>query len=66
MHLGENPIPVAIGGVHVPWPGLPEGACFASAVIYLEAWASVRSGKVIELVDFSMSEFLGNNKMEDS
>ena len=66
MQLGDNPIPAAIGGVHTPWPGLPEGACFASTLIYLESWAAARSGQLIELVDFSMSEFFGKEKKQDS
>jgi RNA polymerase sigma factor (sigma-70 family) len=57
MQLGDNPIPAAIGGVHTRWPGLPEGASFASILIYLESWAAAQSGQVIELVDFSPSDF---------
>jgi hypothetical protein len=57
MQLGDNPIPAAIGGVHTPWPGLPEGASFASTLIYLESWAAAHSGQVIELMDFSPSDF---------
>jgi RNA polymerase sigma factor (sigma-70 family) len=57
MQLGDNPIPAAIGGVHNCWPGLPEGASFASILIYLESWAAAQSGQVIELMDFSPSDF---------
>jgi hypothetical protein len=64
MQLGDNPIPAAIGGIHTPWPGLPEGACFASILIYLEPWASARSGQVVELLDFSMVDFFGNCKKQ--
>jgi hypothetical protein len=66
MQLGDNPIPAAIGGVHTPWPGLPEGASFASILIYLEPWASARSGQVVELEDFTISDFFNNKTEEDS
>lgn len=66
MQLGDNPIPAAIGGIHIPWPGLPEGACFASVLIYLEPWAAARSGQIIELADFSLSDFFDNKKPQDS
>jgi hypothetical protein len=66
MQLGDNLIPAAIGGVHTPWPGLPEGASFVSVLIYLEPWAAARSGQVIQLRDFSMSDFFDNGKKQDS
>ncbi len=50
MQLGDNPIPAAIGGVHNHWSILPEGVEVASAIIYLEPWASARTGQVVELV----------------
>lgn len=62
MQLGDNPIPAAIGGVHTSRPGLAEGGHFASVVIYLEPWAAARSGQLIELDDFTMSDFFGDNK----
>lgn len=65
MQLGDNPIPAAIGGVHMPWPGLPKGGHFASVVIYLEPWATARSGQVIELEDFSMADFFGDRKSQN-
>jgi RNA polymerase sigma factor (sigma-70 family) len=49
MQLGDNPIPAAIGGVLDTWQGLPQGLHVASVTIYLEPWASARSGEVIEL-----------------
>jgi RNA polymerase sigma factor (sigma-70 family) len=52
MELGENPIPAAIGGVHNPWPGLPERVGVASVLIYLEPWAAAQTGQVVELTDF--------------
>ena len=66
MQLGDNLIPAAIGGVHTLWPGLPEGASLASVLIYLEPWAAARSGQVIQLKDFSMSDFFDNGKKQDS
>ena len=64
MQLGDNPIPAAIGGVHTPWPELPEGASFASVLIYLEPWAAARSGQEIELEEFSLADFFGNKDRE--
>jgi hypothetical protein len=49
MQLGDSPIPAAIGGVLHHLPVLPEGIDVASVTIYLEPWASVRSGETIEL-----------------
>ena len=66
MQLGDNPIPAAIGGVHIPWPGLPEGARFASILIYLEPWAASRSGQTIELEDFSISDLFNSRRQQDS
>jgi hypothetical protein len=50
MHLGNNPIPAAIGGVHNRWSILPEGVQVASVMIPLEPWASIRSGQTVDLV----------------
>jgi RNA polymerase sigma factor (sigma-70 family) len=50
MQLGDNPVPAAIGGVLQPPPGRPQGLHVASAAIYLEPWASARSGQAVELV----------------
>ena len=66
MQIGNNAIPAAIGGVHTPWPGLPKGACFASVLIYLEPWATARSGQVIEFEDFSPSDFFNHMRKQDS
>ena len=49
MQFGDNPIPAAIGGVLDSWRGLPPGLHVASVAIYLEPWASLRSGQVVEL-----------------
>jgi RNA polymerase sigma factor (sigma-70 family) len=51
MQLGDNPIPAAVGGVLNPWSILPEGVYVASVGIYLEPWASIRSGQAIELTE---------------
>lgn len=48
MQLGDSPIPAAIGGVLNPWSILPEDAHLGSITIYLEPWASIRSGQTIE------------------
>jgi len=58
MQLGDNPVPAAIGGVQSHWPGLPDGIAVASVLIYLEPWAEARSGKVVELADFSLFDFM--------
>ncbi len=51
MQLGDYPIPAAIGGVLNRWSILPEGVWVASVGIYLEPWASARSGRIIELTE---------------
>ncbi len=51
MQLGDNPIPAAIGGVLSHLPGLPDNVTVASVDVYLEPWATARSGQVIELAD---------------
>jgi len=58
MQLGDNPVPAAIGGVQNSWPGLPDGINIASIHIYLEPWAAAQSGRDVELVEFSLSDFL--------
>jgi hypothetical protein len=58
MQLGDNPVPAAIGGVQNPWPGLPDGISIACVHIYLEPWAAAKSGEVVALADFSLSDFL--------
>jgi RNA polymerase sigma-70 factor (ECF subfamily) len=45
MQFENVPVPAATGGVHFPWPGLPEGVSVASVQLYLEAWASAKSGQ---------------------
>ncbi|MHC4439777.1 MAG: RNA polymerase sigma factor [Planctomycetota bacterium] len=58
MQLGDNPVPAAIGGINNNWPGLPEGITLASVLIYLEPWATARSGEVVGLADFSLLDFM--------
>jgi RNA polymerase sigma factor (sigma-70 family) len=58
MQLGDNSVPAAIGGVQSHWPGMPDGIDVACVLIYLEPWAAVTSGEVVEPVEFSLSDFL--------
>jgi hypothetical protein len=62
MQLGDDPVPAAIGGVHNNWPGLPDGIGVASVHIYLEPWAAARSGRAVELAEFSLFDFLKKEK----
>jgi RNA polymerase sigma factor (sigma-70 family) len=52
MKLGDNPIPAAIGGVLASSLGLPDSIKVVSVTIYLEPWASARSGSEIQLATF--------------
>jgi len=60
MQLADNPIPAAIGGVHNPHPllGLSDGTGVVSVLIYLEPWATAKSGEAVELADFSLLDFM--------
>jgi len=51
MQLGGLRIPAATGGILNPWPGVPEDVEVASVLIYLEAWATARSGQEIALAE---------------
>ena len=62
MQLGDNPVPAAIGGVQNSWPGLPDGINIASVLIYLEPWATAKSGRAVELANFSPFDFLKKEK----
>ncbi len=53
MELGDSPIPAAIGGVCGASSRLPEGVHAAAVTIYLEPWASARSGAFIDLAEES-------------
>ena len=53
MQLGDDPRPAALGGVYDPSGLLPEGVHVASITIYLEPWASARSGRTIDLAEGS-------------
>ena len=58
MQLGDNPVPAAIGGVHNNWRGMADGIGVASVHVYLEPWASAKSGETVELADFSLLDFM--------
>jgi len=58
MQLGDNPVPATLGGVLNPRPGLPGGINVASVLICLEPWAAARSGEAVELVEFSLFDFM--------
>lgn len=64
MQLGDNPVPAAIGGVHNSWPGLPDGIDIASVLIYLEPWAAAKSGENVEPADFSLLDFIKEQKQQ--
>lgn len=49
MDLGDSPIPAATGGVLHHTSVLPQGVHVASLTLHLEAWASARTGKPVEL-----------------
>lgn len=49
MQLGDIQVPAAMGGILTACPGMPEGVSTASVDLCLEAWATARSGEVIEL-----------------
>jgi hypothetical protein len=53
MQLGDFAIPAAIGGVLRPWSELPKSFHAASIAIYLEPWASARSGQIIGLAEYA-------------
>lgn len=57
MRLGEVRIPGATGGLLEPWPGMPAEVDVASVQLYLESWASVRSGAAVELARLSLPSF---------
>lgn len=55
MQLGDVCIPATAGGILNPWPGVPEDVEVASVLIYLEAWATARSGREIALTELPFS-----------
>jgi hypothetical protein len=57
MQLGDNKIPAAIGGILNPRSGIFGDGNVANVTIYLEPWASIRSGQTIELAPISMPDF---------
>ena len=48
LHLDEVAARAASGGVLTEWPGRPENTNAAHVRIFLEPWATVRSGCVVE------------------
>jgi hypothetical protein len=48
LQLGENQVPAAIGGVLAGWPGQPPGTGVAHLRLFLEPWATARTGHVVE------------------
>jgi hypothetical protein len=54
MQIGALAIPGATGGVLESWPGIPDDAEVASVRLYLESWASARSGRAVELAKPSL------------
>ncbi len=53
MQFGDILIPAAIGGVCSALPWMPDGVSLASVRIFLEAWATAQSGRIVELVDMA-------------
>jgi len=53
MQFENITIPAAIGGVLNPWPNMPEGVSAAGIQIYLESWATAKTGQTIELSELS-------------
>jgi RNA polymerase sigma factor (sigma-70 family) len=48
LHVGGRSAPLAHGGVLAEWPGRPQGVDAAHLRIFLEPWATLQSGQVIE------------------
>jgi hypothetical protein len=48
LQVGDASAPAAIGGVLAEWPGRPLGVDAAHLRIFLEPWATVQSGQVVE------------------
>ncbi|MBN2128813.1 MAG: sigma-70 family RNA polymerase sigma factor [Sedimentisphaerales bacterium] len=53
LQLGDIGIPAALGGVYYRWPEIPEGTGIAHVRIFLEPWATARSGQDVELAVFT-------------
>ncbi|MBP8304794.1 MAG: hypothetical protein KBE04_11795 [Phycisphaerae bacterium] len=49
MQLGDIVIPAAMGGILESCSGMPEGVNTGSVDLCLEAWATARGGRVVEL-----------------
>jgi len=59
--LNDCPMSGAIGGVLYPSPELPEGVGTAHTRIFLEPWATARSGQIIELHTMDLPDSLSKN-----
>ena len=53
LQLADIRIPAALGGVYYPWPEIPEGTGSAHLRIFLEPWATARSGRTVEMAVFT-------------
>ena len=49
LYVGGHAARFACGGVLAEWPGCPPGVAAAHVRIFLEPWATLRSGQVVEL-----------------
>jgi RNA polymerase sigma factor (sigma-70 family) len=49
LEAGGDSTRAALGGVLAPWPGRPENVDAAHIRIFLEPWASIRSGQPVEV-----------------
>src|SRR5439155_18438628 len=48
LQVGDVSAPAAYGGVLAEWSGRPQGVDAAHLRIFLEPWATVQSGQVVE------------------
>jgi hypothetical protein len=48
LQLGDVPAPASTGGVLAQWAGRPAGVDAAHVRIYLEPWATLKSGQPVE------------------
>ena len=53
MEFEDIAVPAAIGGVCIAWPGIPDGVSVATVRLFLEAWATAQSGRVVELTELA-------------
>lgn len=53
MEFKDIAIPAAIGGVFFECPGVPDSFSVATVQLFLEAWATAKSGQVVELTELA-------------